>query len=104
MSTLQASAKEVSQLVRDTVRVLRLQHKTLARAFTQKNSGNMNEFFSILFLDQLANIQRLAEQTNKVPASNIDIEEHQRLDCVLLEWSLAAAGRVHRAGPRPGQV
>ena len=54
-----ASAKEVSQVVRDTVRVLRLQHKTLSRAFTQKNTGNLNEFFSVLFLDILVNIQQL---------------------------------------------
>lgn len=53
------SAKEVSQIVRDIVRVLRLQYKTLARAFTQKNTGNLNEFFSIQFLDILVNIQKL---------------------------------------------
>jgi hypothetical protein len=57
-----ASAKEVSQIVRDTVRVLRLKHKTLARAFGQKNAGggDLNEFFSVLFLDLLVNMQRLA--------------------------------------------
>ena len=53
------SAKEVSQVVRDVVRVLRLQYKTLAKAFTQKNAGNINEFFSIQFLDILVNIQKL---------------------------------------------
>ena len=46
-------------MVRDVVRVLRLQYKTLSKAFTQKNAGNLNEFFSIQFLDILVNIQRL---------------------------------------------
>ena len=46
-------------MVRDVVRVLRLQYKTLAKAFTQKNAGNINEFFSIQFLDILVNIQKL---------------------------------------------
>jgi protein inturned len=53
LPALKASAKEVSQLVRDTVRVLRLRHKTLARAFSQKNTADLNEFFSVLFLDTL---------------------------------------------------
>ena len=77
---------DYDQVVRDTVRVLRLQHKTLARAFAQKNTsesyklvlklfhiatistkksnsfsslspGNLHEFFSVLFLDILVNIQ-----------------------------------------------
>ena len=48
-----SSFLQVSQIVRDTVRVLRLQYKTLAKAFSSKNSSNLNEFFSRLFLDVL---------------------------------------------------
>ena len=62
---VQCSAKEVSQAVRDIVRVLRLRHKTLARAFSPRNSGSLTEFFSVQFLDLLVNIQRLAEVTRR---------------------------------------
>ena len=51
--------------MRDIVRVLRLRHKTLARAFSPRNSGSLTEFFSVQFLDLLVNIQRLAEVTRR---------------------------------------
>ena len=55
-----SSAKEVSQVVRDTVRVLRLKFKTLSKAFSQKNQGELHELFSVLFLDILVNIRKLS--------------------------------------------
>jgi len=54
------SAKEVSQVLRDTVRVLRLKYKTMNKAFSPKNHTELHELFSILFLDLLVNIQKLS--------------------------------------------
>ena len=53
-----ASAEEVSQVVRDTVRVLRLSHRTLAHAFAPKNEGDLHQFFSVLFLDLLLGLDK----------------------------------------------
>ena len=59
--------------MRDIVRVLRLRHKTLARAFSPRNSGSLTEFFSVQFLDLLVNIQRLAEVTRRQTRYHADI-------------------------------
>ena len=61
-----ASAKEVAQVVRDTVRVLRLKYKTLFRAFNQKNESALNELFSVLFLDILLDMKQLSGQGRPV--------------------------------------
>ena len=59
--------------MRDIVRVLRLRHKTLARAFSPRNSSSLTEFFSVQFLDLLVNIQRLAEVTRRQTRYAADI-------------------------------
>jgi len=87
-----ASAKEVSQLLRDTVRVLRLKHKSLARAFGQKAAvGDLNEFFSVLFLDMLVNIQRLA--TLGTPL--LDVSAVMAAGAARFDQSLPAAQWLH---------
>ena len=75
LPALKASAKEVSQLVRDTVRVLRLRHKTLASAFAQKNAAtaDLNEFFSVLFLDTLLGTTTSALITTTTPTPLLDV-------------------------------
>jgi len=87
------SAKEVSQAVRDVVRVLRLQHKTLARAFTPKNAGNLHEFFSIQFLDLLVNIQKLASVSPSRPL--LDMSRLLAQHSAKFDQSLPAAHWLH---------
>ena len=89
--TFQCSAKEVSQVVRDVVRVLRLQYKTLAKAFTQKNAGNLNEFFSIQFLDILVNIQKL--NAHKKPL--LDVSKVLSSNPAKFDQNLPAAQWLH---------
>ena len=85
------SAKEVSQAVRDVVRVLRLQYKTLARAFTQKNAGNLNDFFSIQFLDLLLNIQKLTANSKPL----LDVSKVLSSNPAKFDQSLPAAHWLH---------
>ena len=93
MPATKCSAKEVSQAVRDVVRVLRLQHKTLARAFTAKNAGNLHEFFSIQFLDLLVNIQKLASVSPSRPL--LDMSRLLAQHSAKFDQSLPAAHWLH---------
>ena len=85
------SAKEVSQVVRDTVRVLRLQHRTLVRAFAQKNTSNLHEFFSVLFLDILVNIKRL----NSINKPLLDVSTVLSPNPAKFDQNLPAAHWLH---------
>jgi hypothetical protein len=72
--------------------VLRLKHKTLARAFGQKAAvGDLNEFFSVLFLDMLVNIQRLA--TLGTPL--LDVSAVMAAGTARFDQSLPAAQWLH---------
>lgn len=51
-------AKDASQLLRDTVRVLRLRHGTLSKAFSTSRR-DIHQFFSSLFLDTLIDVEEL---------------------------------------------
>ena len=73
--------------------VLRLQHKTLARAFTNKNAGNLNEFFSIQFLDLLVNIQRLGSVSPARPL--LDVSRLLAQHSAKFDQSLPAAHWLH---------
>ena len=84
---------QVSQAVRDVVRVLRLQYKTLARAFTAKNAGNLHEFFSIQFLDLLVNIQKLSSVSPARPL--LDMSRLLAQHSAKFDQSLPAAHWLH---------
>ena len=74
------SAKEVSQVVRDVVRVLRLQYKTLSRAFSPKHAGDLNDFFSIQFLDLLVNIQSVTSSRPLLDMSRVLTRHSAKFD------------------------
>ncbi|TRY75063.1 hypothetical protein TCAL_00628 [Tigriopus californicus] len=57
------SSKIVCQIVRDVVRLLRLRYQTLANAFNPKNHSEINQFFAVLFLDELLNLSALSRSS-----------------------------------------